>query len=263
MADARQEKLLASLERARNWAIDEALPYWALYGFDRWLGAFHERVDLDGHPMSLAQRRTMSQARQIYVFSHAELLGWHPSAGALAVKAADSLIRRHWRADGKEGWVFSIAPDGGVADLRRDAYAHAFAAYVAGLGLPRPAPSNRFRDVADQDVSRHGYAAGRAGVRRRAGWRSASGQLAAQNPHMHLFEACLAWYEATGEARYLGRAGEIFGLFSTRFLQPSGISANITTTAGCRWKASAVVSASRVITSNGSGCCASFPRHRA
>ena len=34
---------------------------------------------------------------------------------------------------------------------------------------------------------------------------------------MHLFEALLALFEATGEARFLARAGELFGLFRTRF----------------------------------------------
>jgi mannose-6-phosphate isomerase len=38
-----------------------------------------------------------------------------------------------------------------------------------------------------------------------------------QNPHMHLFEAFLALYETTGEARHLARAGELYALFRTRF----------------------------------------------
>src|SRR3546814_17640066 len=34
---------------------------------------------------------------------------------------------------------------------------------------------------------------------------------------MHLFEACLVLYETGGDPRHLARAGEIFGLFRTRF----------------------------------------------
>jgi len=37
---------------------------------------------------------------------------------------------------------------------------------------------------------------------------------------MHLFEALLALHEATGEARYLGRAGEKFGYLKTHFFRP-------------------------------------------
>ena len=34
-----------------------------------------------------------------------------------------------------------------------------------------------------------------------------------QNPQMHLFEAMLALYEATGEPQFQNRAGDFFGLF--------------------------------------------------
>src|SRR5690606_10490074 len=37
---------------------------------------------------------------------------------------------------------------------------------------------------------------------------------------MHLFEAFLALYDATGDAKYLARAGELFALFQSRFFCP-------------------------------------------
>lgn len=42
-----------------------------------------------------------------------------------------------------------------------------------------------------------------------------------QNPHMHLFEAFMSWYEASGDASWLARAGEMFALFETRFFDDS------------------------------------------
>ena len=42
------------------------------------------------------------------------------------------------------------------------------------------------------------------------GWRQ-------QNPHMHLTEACLAAFEATGEERFATVAKEIVGVFTSRF----------------------------------------------
>ncbi|EAB6718169.1 hypothetical protein DUP91_28030, partial [Salmonella enterica subsp. enterica] len=222
LRDEASQRLLRILEHARRWAIKEALPFWSLIGFDPWLGNFQERTDLNGKPIEIAQRRTMSQARQIYVFSHADLLGWHIAGGALALKATEALINRHWRADGKDGWIFSIAPDGGVADPRRDAYAHAFAAFGLAWAY-RQQPRAQFREIADQTfhvmdtlLAAPDFGGLLDSAPRLDNWRR-------QNPHMHAFEACLAWYEATGDARYLGRAGEFFGLFSTRFLQPSGI----------------------------------------
>src|SRR3546814_11907533 len=41
-----------------------------------------------------------------------------------------------------------------------------------------------------------------------------------QNPHMHLLEAFLALYEASGEAHWLARAQSIHDLFRRHFLQP-------------------------------------------
>jgi mannose/cellobiose epimerase-like protein (N-acyl-D-glucosamine 2-epimerase family) len=47
-----------------------------------------------------------------------------------------------------------------------------------------------------------------------------SGGARRQNPHMHLFEALLALWECSGEARYLALAGRLFDLFTARFFQP-------------------------------------------
>ena len=41
-----------------------------------------------------------------------------------------------------------------------------------------------------------------------------------QNPHMHLFEAMLAWFEATGREMFLARAAELYGMMAARFFQP-------------------------------------------
>ena len=41
-------------------------------------GAFVERLTFEGAPLLAAPRRAMVQGRQIYVFSHAAMLGWWP-----------------------------------------------------------------------------------------------------------------------------------------------------------------------------------------
>lgn len=43
-----------------------------------------------------------------------------------------------------------------------------------------------------------------------------------QNPHMHLLEACHAWAEATGDARWLDRAERLVTLLETRLLDAAG-----------------------------------------
>ena len=80
-----------------------------------------------------------------------------------------------------------------------------------------------------------------------------------QNPHMHLFEACLALYEALEDPQHLTRAAAIFDLFAERFFQPAtGTLCEYFTAelqAGCRGRPAR--SWSRDISMSGSGFYAS------
>ena len=83
-----------SVAHLKRWVIEEALPLWGETGFDAARGSFVERLTFEGSPLLSAPRRAMVQARQIYVFSHAALLGWRPEGKAVALEAAHSLIDR-------------------------------------------------------------------------------------------------------------------------------------------------------------------------
>ncbi len=213
-------ELSTKLKDAKLWLKDHALPFWSATGFDRKLSSFHERMDFNGNPVEASPRRTMAQARQIYAFSHAHELGWCSGGADCALLATHTLIERHWRSDGSPGWVFSIAASGEIHDARRDTYSHAFA--LLGLAWAyRLEPSPQFKKIADETFtvldtllaakSFGGFIDGAPRL----------DSLRRQNPHMHLLEASLAWFEATGEAKYLARASEIFGLFTTRLFDPA------------------------------------------
>ena len=60
----------------RAWMFDKAMPLWSTVGLDRELGGAVEVLDLSGRDGGLAYKRTRVQARQVYAFSHAHLLGW-------------------------------------------------------------------------------------------------------------------------------------------------------------------------------------------
>jgi mannose-6-phosphate isomerase len=213
--DACVESAVAGL---RDWLVQEALPLWSDAGFDSARGAFVERLDFDGAPLLAAPRRAMVQARQIYVYSHASLLGWRPEGRQLAIGAAHRLIDRFFEADGAPGWVFSIHPNGEVRDDKRDLYTHAFALFGLAWAY-KVSPEKRFLSTAlatlkilDQlfCAPRGGYYTVLPGEPDRRD----------QNPHMHLIESMLAWHDATGEARFLARAGEIYAMMAARFFQP-------------------------------------------
>jgi mannose-6-phosphate isomerase len=159
----------------------------------------------------------MVQARQIYVFSHAALLGWSPQARDLALEAAHRLISRYHQADGAPGWIFSVHPDGAVCDARRDLYAHAFALF--GLAWAYKVEREpQFLSAAQATLS----VLDRSFISPTGGYHTAipaDHERRDQNPHMHLLEAMLAWFEATQEEVFLARAEALYVMMSERFFQ--------------------------------------------
>lgn len=205
--------------RLKNWLIREALPFWSSVGFDDLGCCFQERTDLAGCPLLEVPRRTLVQFRQIYAFSHSCLNGWFPEGRAVAIQAALTACEKNWCPDGKPGWIFSLDHKGAVVESRRDAYSHAFAAYGLAWAY-RLSAVPRFQELADATFDLFDTLLAAPDFGGIIDGAPRPDELRRQNPHMHMFEACLAWHEATGDARYLARAGEIFGLFTTRFFQP-------------------------------------------
>src|SRR3546814_21110627 len=95
------------------------LPFWADVGVDGADGGFVERLTLPGAPADDDYKRIVVQARQIYAFSHAHVLG----AGDYALAAAQNGYRfmtgHGWDAD-HGGWCFSVRRDGASLDRRKD-----------------------------------------------------------------------------------------------------------------------------------------------
>jgi len=197
----------------RNWLTATTLPLWLDHGFDRETGLFHERLDLSARPLIEAPKRLMVQGRQIFVYARASALGWIDGAPQ-ATRAFWNMVAAYREADGHAGWVFSLGSDGRVMDDRRDLYAHAFV-LLSCAALFDLTKDKAILGVADEILAlldqlladpRGGY---RDGEPATAGFR--------QNPHMHLFEALLTLFNATGHAHYLDRAAKLHDLLATRF----------------------------------------------
>ena len=200
------------------WIKETALPFWGSVGIDEKRGGFHERLDLSGAPVVDVPKRLMVQGRQLHVFSHAATLGWHGDGRRLADRCVEYLLSSYYQADGKPGWVFSLASDGTIANPARDSYGHAFV--LLGLAsyyrLTRDA---QVLPVIDNTVRflDEGLASPQGGYRDAE---PAGDAIRRQNPHMHLLEAYLALYEATGRNEYRDHGLQMFKLFATRFFQP-------------------------------------------
>lgn len=199
--------------RVRTWMFDEALPFWLEHSVDRRHGGFLEALDFQGGDARAPFRRVRVACRQVYVYSHAALLGWDGGLEA-ALAGGRDLLDQAWRDDGA-GFVRLLTPQGGVLDPTIDLYDNAFGLYAMAW-LYRASGEAWAREAAERTL-----ASVRKGLRHPAGegyWHDETRSGARlQNPHMHLTEACVAAYDATADGDYLEEALRIASLFKRRF----------------------------------------------
>lgn len=198
----------------RSRIIDHCLPLWSTEGWDRTSGGFVERLDEYGRADQASPRRVRVQARQIYCFAKAAQMGWYPKGRKVALKGLEYLLTKGKSPDGRPGFVHLLTPDGGVLDARRDTYDLAFVilALASLYTLDNDAQIRSEMDASchfleTQLRSPHGgfHEGLPASMPRR------------QNPHMHLFEAMIAAFDATHDTVFQNRAGDIFSLFLANF----------------------------------------------
>jgi mannose/cellobiose epimerase-like protein (N-acyl-D-glucosamine 2-epimerase family) len=201
----------------RTLMIEHALPLWSGEGWDRTNGGFIEKLDIEGSADRAAPRRVRVQARQIYCFAKAAQIGWYPKGKEIALKGLDYLLSKAKSPDGRPGFVHLLAPDGSTVNFMRDAYDHAFVLLALSTAYQLNNDAQIKREIEallaflDTDLrSPHGgFIEGIPATLPRR-----------QNPQMHLFEAMIAAFDATGDLVYQSRAGELFGLFIANLYDP-------------------------------------------
>jgi len=202
-------------DRLKAWALDEAFPMWWDVGADKVQGGFFEKIALDGTPVE-APRRARVQPRQIYAYAAAGALGWKGPWKQAVEHGLGFYLDKYRRPDGFMRAV--VAGDGSPLDDRVDLYDQAFGLF--GLAMAAQALPGR-SDLPDLALAlrqtlyarlKHPVAGFEESVPRTLPLYS--------NPHMHLFEASLAWVEAGGDAGWRAMADEIAELALTKFIDP-------------------------------------------
>jgi mannose/cellobiose epimerase-like protein (N-acyl-D-glucosamine 2-epimerase family) len=205
------------VETLKTRITEHSLPLWSGEGWDPSTGGFVERLDLEGRADRAAPRRVRVQARQIYCFAKAAQLGWYPQGGEIAMRGLEYLLAKAKSPDGRAGFVHLLGPDGSVLNSARDTYDHAFV-LLALAAVFQYSRDIQVRSEIDQLI---GFLD--------AGLRSSHGGFEEgipaalprrQNPHMHLFEAMIATYDAIGDPAYQSRAGEFYQLFVANLYDP-------------------------------------------
>ena len=203
-------------EAGRRWLLEAMLPLWSTAGFDDSTSQFVEALTPAAEPLPLP-RRTLVQARQMFVVCAGGRLGWTGPWRDLATATGEALLA-HGRNDASD-WIYSFDSNGAPADARTDLYTQAFV--IFGLA------------EAGRALGRGDFIAAATGTceRLETGWADPLGGFfegdfaphpGRQNPHMHLLEAFLALHAATGNAADLVRAERVAELFMTRLQAPTG-----------------------------------------
>jgi len=199
-----------------SWLTGELLPGWADRAVRPGDPGFLEYLTPDGAPDPRPRRTSLVTARLVYVFSHAHVLDPAGPGLAAARHGYEFLTRRCADADGR--FRHAVTGDGTAIDDRTDLYDLAFVLFACawyaratGEREPLARAEQVMAFIETRMTASHGGFAedSLAALPRR------------QNPHMHLLEACHALAEASGEERWLARAGRLVALLDQRLIEPA------------------------------------------
>ncbi|MBD3835008.1 MAG: AGE family epimerase/isomerase [Brevundimonas sp.] len=204
------ETLEVGARRFREWLRLRALPLWSSVGQAE-NGAFAELLNLDGRSVA-AERRARVQARQIYVFAQAGLLGWQGPWRQNIMDGFAYLERTFLRPDGLMRTL--VAHDGTPLDEDFRVYDQAFLL----LALATAKKSGVDWDGRSEAIAHE--------VRKRLLERADDGgaiveagdQPYQSNAHMHLLEAALAWSEVSDDPTWSTLAEQVASLATTVFM---------------------------------------------
>jgi mannose-6-phosphate isomerase len=173
--------------RLQGWLFDCALPLWWRVGADHEGGGFHEAIGHDGVALH-KDRRARVQARQIYVYATAGALGWTGPWREAVEHGLTYFLTRYRRPDGL--FRTCVTAQGAIADDTAVLYDQAFALFALAMAY-RVLPERGELVVEAQDLLgqiQAAFALPSGGLRE-----STPDRPYQSNPHMHLFEAMLAW----------------------------------------------------------------------
>ncbi|MCK7612105.1 AGE family epimerase/isomerase [Roseibium sediminicola] len=200
-----------------GWLVDSALPVWSEKGIDSERGTCHEAIELATLTGTASPCRARVVARQIYSFLEGAKLGWTGPAEDIVTTLHD------WYAATflSEAGHFAAAVDSSnnICDPTFDLYNQAFSLFgFAQVAAALPARSAGATELASNllklllEKYRHPETGFREDNPDRLPLRS--------NPHMHLFEACLAWESVSDDPAWRDLSDEIAELALTRFIDP-------------------------------------------
>lgn len=201
----------------KAWLKDDVFPLWTKNGIDTNTGGFHEALDFSGQAQTVP-RRCLVQSRQVYsYFTGARMnVVSQEVADQAIINGAQYMLKTYMQQDGS--FIFSVHPDGSPKGNYKPLYTQAFALF--GLAQAFAITSRpEFKTAALKNLNylrseRQNSNGGFTEV-------DEAGTITyASNPHMHLFEAALAWVAVDEDPQWKHLAIEISQLAQARFVCP-------------------------------------------
>src|SRR6478609_4927386 len=204
----------------RRWLLDQAN---GLFDFFQYRGVnpkggFYDMDDA-GNPLDAVNpvRGIHSTARMVHCFSIGALLG-RPGSEGIVDHGMDYLWNHH-RDTKHGGYLWSLNDDGPV-DANKQGYGHAFVLLAASSAktIGHPLADGMLADITEVLNTRFWEAKhGAIAEEFTADWQPLDGgTYRGQNSNMHLTEALMAAFEATGNRDYLTKAESIADLVIRR-----------------------------------------------
>ncbi len=200
-----------------GWLTEKALPIWFAAGTDPQKGKCFDSIDVATSKPLAVPHRARVVPRQIYSFLEGANLGWTGPAADLA----KGLYTWHLAAFRTQGGYFAavVDTDDRITDRTFDLYNQAFALFgfariAANVPDLRADATVQAADLLNLLLDRYRHP--------EAGFREDNPDRVplCSNPHMHLFEACLAWETVSDDPIWPELADEIAELALTRFIDP-------------------------------------------
>ena len=214
--------MLSTIEHLSHKLHRRWVPKWHEAFNDLEHGGFYERLGKGFKPVHTEHKRLVTQCRQIAIYSRATLDSRSPNYRTdLREKLA--FLEEKYLVPQTGGWRFSIQPDGTIKETIYDFYAHAFVIFTLSLYY-KATKDDHAQKLAAQTLelldSQFHPARGPGLLEALDENLNPVPSIRRQNPHMHLFEACLFAYDTWKEGRYILMAEEMHDLFTARFYDP-------------------------------------------
>nr|WP_289849244.1 AGE family epimerase/isomerase [Paraglaciecola arctica] len=187
---------------------------WTNCGINPQNGSVYEQLCGDGFPDHHANMRSRVQSRQIFVFSCAQIMGWSHDKNMTVDKIQHFLDKHARTAPNSVGYAHLLDPNGRVLEQKKDTYDFAFFLLASAYQFKAFGKSTELK-LADQYLEHiESKFKGKFG-----GWQEGDypSEFRRQNPHMHLFEAFLTWFDISKDPKWLAKAGQVFTLFESCF----------------------------------------------